>query len=439
MARHRRSTGTGPGRFKRVAVPSILAVAVAGGAGAWAGGLISSSKPTPHSAVVITRHVPVAQQPVRATPKAVLAASSPWHTAWALSLDHPGLTDGTNLSCRIIAHVALSGSQVRFRLINYPSTTPVTFSHLVVAVRTFGLDVDAGTQRVVTVHGSTTVTLPANGDVTTDPVSLTVTRGQDIALSIALARGDSAPWHYWSNQTSGCTPGGAGDATTSASGLPYNQRTEDRWLSELQVLPAAPVPTLAVYGDSLTDGLFLPQDTMGRWTDQLQAQTDGRLVALNFGVAGDRITGQAPAGQLPPRVATDVLAPEGVSAVMVEMGSNDIKAGASASAVLGEIRLLAAKVAARHETFIVATVPGRGDGMTAEQELQRQLLNQALRRYPIVADIDAALTDPATAIISAGYDVGDHIHPNPLGVAAMTQVIRAAVAKVPGALGSAAH
>ena len=91
------------------------------------------------------------------------------------------------------------------------------------------------------------------------------------------------------------------------------------------------MPTLAVYGDSLTDGLFLPVDSAARWTDQLEAQTDGRLVALNYGVAGDRITGQAPAGQLPPRVATDVFAPLGVSAVMVEMGSNDIKAGASAS------------------------------------------------------------------------------------------------------------
>jgi hypothetical protein len=124
---------------------------------------------------------------------------------------------------------------------------------------------------------------------------------------------------------------------------------------------------------------------------------------------------------------------------MVEMGSNDIKAGASASAILSEIQLLAAKVAAKDETFIVATVPGRGDGLTAAQEQQRQLLNQGLRRYPIVADIDAALTDPATSIISASYDVGDHIHPNSLGVAAMTQVIRAAVAKVPGALGAAAH
>jgi lysophospholipase L1-like esterase len=423
--------------LKRVAVTTILVVAAAGGGGAWAAGLVAG-RTQEHSAVVVTKHVPTARPPVP-TRSALLADSSPWRTAWALSLDHDGVTPGTDLSCRIVAHISLTGSQVRFRLINYPSRTPVTFTHLVAAVRTTGLDVDPASQRVVTVHGATAVTLPANGDITTDPVSLRVVRGQDVTLSIALSAGDSAPWHYWSPQSSGCTPAGAGDATTSAAGLPFSDRSEDRWLSEVQVLPAASVPTLAVYGDSLTDGVLLPFDSAARWTDRLEGQTDGRLVALNFGVAGDRITGQAPAGQLPPRVATDVFAPLGVSAVMVEMGSNDIKASVSAQEILAEIRLMAAKVAAAHETFIVATVPGRGDGLTAEQELQRQVLNQGLRQYPIVADIDAALTDPATGIISASYDVGDHVHPNPLGVAAMTQVIRAAIAKVPGALGAAAR
>ncbi|HEX4428635.1 MAG TPA: GDSL-type esterase/lipase family protein [Frankiaceae bacterium] len=425
--------------MRRVAVLSILAVAAAGGGGAWAAGLFHA-KAAEHSAVVTPKNLPAAVRPAaRRTPDALLADSSPWRTTWALSLDHDGVTTGTDLSCRIVAHISLSGSQVRFRLINYPSTTPVTFSHLVAAVRTTGLDVDPATQHVVTVHGAASLTLPANGDVTTDPVSLPVQRGQDVTLSVALSTGNSAPWHYWSSQSSGCTPAGAGDTTTSAAGLPFSERSEDRWLSEVQVLPTASVPTLAVYGDSITDGLFLPVDTSARWTDQLEAQTGGRLVALNFGVAGDRITGQAPVGQLPGRVATDVLAPRGVSAVMVEMGSNDIKAGVSAQQILAEIQLMAAKVEAAHETLIVATVPGRGDGLTAEQEQQRQVLNASLRQYPIVADIDAALTDPATGIIRADYDAGDHIHPNPLGVAAMTPVLRAAIAKVPGALGAAAR
>jgi lysophospholipase L1-like esterase len=426
--------------MRAVAVASVLVVAAAGVGGAYAFGLFHG-RSEQHSAVVITRHVPAATPPAPTpTPHKVLVAqSSPWRTSWAMSLDHAGVINGDDMSCRIVAHINLSGSQVRFRLINYPGTTPVTFSHIVAAVRTTGLDVNPASQHAVTVHGSAVVTLPANGEAITDPVNLPVQRGQDIALSLAVSQGTSAPWHYWSAQSSACTPAGGGDATLSAAGYPYSEHSEDRWLDEVQVLPSAPVPTLAVYGDSLTDGVFLSTDTLSRWTDQIEAQTNGKLVALNFGVAGDRITDQAPAGQLPPRVASDVFAPAGVSAVMVEMGSNDIKAGVSAADILREIELLGTAVSARHEAFIVATVPGRGDGLTAEEEQQRQLLNQSLRQYPIVADIDAALTDPSTGIIQAGYDVGDHIHPNPAGVLAMVQAIRTAVAKTPGPLGAAAQ
>jgi lysophospholipase L1-like esterase len=439
---HRRPRSARTGGFKWVAAASVLTVAAAATGGAWALGLVHGKAPQ-HSAVVVTKPVAAtaAKRPAAKAPahKVLVAQTSPWRTSWALSLDHAGDTTGTDMSCRIVAHIGLSGSQVRFRIINYPSTAPVTFSHLVAAIRTSGLDVDPATQRPVTVHGSATVTLAANGDAITDPVNLPVQRGQDITLSLALSQGTSAPWHYWSAQSSACTPAGAGDATLAPVGWAYTEHSEDRWLSEVQVLPPAPVPTLAVYGDSITDGVFLPTDSISRWTDELEAQTYGRLVALNYGVAGDRITGQAPAGQLPPRVTSDVLAPQGVSAVMVEMGSNDLKAGVGAADILREIQLLATLVAAHHEAFIVATVPGRGDGLTAEQDQQRQILNQALRRYPIVADLDAVLTDPATGVISANYDVGDHIHPNPAGVAAMTQVIRAAVAKVPGPLGVAAR
>ena len=338
-----------------------------------------------------------------------------------------------------MAHISLSGSQVRFRLINYPSTTPVTFSHLVAAVRTTGLDVDPATQRVVTVHGATAITLPGKrSDITTDPVSLPVQRGQDVTLSIAAEPRRLGALALLELAVVRLHSGGGRRHHHVASGLPFSQRSEDRWLSEVQVLPQAPVPTLAVYGDSITDGLFLPVDTAARWTDQLEAQTDGRLVALNFGVSGDRITGQAPAGQLPPRVATDVFAPRRGICGHGRDGQQRHQGRRERADILTEIRLLAAQVAARHETFIVATVPGRGDGMTAADEQQRQLLNQGLRQYPIVADIDAALTDPATGIIRAGYDAGDHIHPNPLGVAAMTAGDAGRDRQGPGSTGDAA-
>lgn len=431
-AAHRASAPTG--QVRRVSVMAVLAVAAVAGGGAWASGMLPGSS----QRVAAQPIVQTPSQSVQARP-ALASAPSPWRTGWALSLDHPGVLAGTDLTCRLVARTALSGNRVRFRLINYPSTTPVSFTHLVAAVRTSGMSVDAATEREVTVHGSSAVTLPANGQVYTDPVTLPVARGEDVTLSISVGSGVSAPWHYWSSQASGCTPPGAGDTAAAADGAAFSQRSEDRWLSEVQVVPTTTLPTFAAYGDSLTDGLYLPVDTQARWTDQVQALTGDRLVGLNFGVAGDRITGQAPGGQLPPRVATDVMAPRGVSAVVVEMGSNDIKAGMTALDILSEYRLMDALISKAGETMIVVTVPPRGDGLTAAQEHERELLNFGLRAYPIVADIDGALTDPATGFLRGSYDAGDHIHPNVSGESVMTQVMLAALAKLPGPVGVAAR
>ena len=88
----------------------------------------------------------------------------------------PGLTSGTDL----LPHRGSRqpGRQPRrFRLINYPSTTPVSFGHLVAAVRTTGLDVDPA-PAVVTVQGSTGVTLPAERRLSTDAVWLAVMCGE---------------------------------------------------------------------------------------------------------------------------------------------------------------------------------------------------------------------------------------------------------------------
>lgn len=60
---------------------------------------------------------------LKAPPSAPLvsrSAASPWRTQWALSLDHPGALPGTRLTCRMVTHVALSGSQIGFKLIKLP-------------------------------------------------------------------------------------------------------------------------------------------------------------------------------------------------------------------------------------------------------------------------------------------------------------------------------
>ncbi len=365
------------------------------------------------------------------------AATGRWRPAWALSLAHAGDLDGTDRTCRFIARAGQGGTQVRLRLVNYPATGPVSFSRITVGVRTHALDVDPASLREVTVAGKADTVLTAGATVLTDPVGLDVRTGDDLAISIAIRSGTSAPWHYWTSQIGACTGPRTGDLSTTAGGDAFTDRNEDRWLDQVQVLTRTPVPTVAVYGDSLTDGVYLPFDTGARWTDHLQTDTGERIVVLNYGVAGDLLTRHAPAGTEPPRLRTDVLAPAGIGAVVLEMGSNDIRAGVSARTVLDAVAVVARTVRASGAEFVVATVPPRADRMPVAAEKQRQLLNAGLRRYPVVADLDRALGDPGKARLRPAYDIGDHIHPNTQGVAVLTATMRAALARLPGEVGAA--
>jgi lysophospholipase L1-like esterase len=412
-----------PGHFRRrrLVLVTLAGLVVVGVGGGWALDVLGRGSPT-------SAHTSGAN-----------LATGPWRAAWALSLSHSGELDGTDRTCRLIAKVGLTGSQVRLRLVNYPATGTITFSHVTVGVRLHDYSVDPQRLRDVTFAGAQDITLQPGASVMTDPVALPVRDGEDLAVSVAVSSGTSAPWHYWTSQKSACTATGLGDQASDPSGVTFDERTEDRWLDQVQVLTSAgpEVPLVAVYGDSISDGIYLPFDTGSRWTDRLEDETDGRVVVLNYGVSGDRITGHAPLGELPPRLNSDVLAPSGIGAVVVEMGSNDVRSGISAQKVLQTYAVVARAVEAAHATLIVATVPPRSDHMTAAEEKQRQLLNAGLRRYPIVADIDKALSDPKKARLNPRFDIGDSIHPNAAGVAIMTQVMRDALRRVPGAVGAA--
>ena len=368
------------------------------------------------------------------------AATGPWRTAWALSLAHAGDLDGTDRTCRFVARAGQGGTQVRLRLVNYPATGPVSFARITVGIRTRELDVDPATLREVTVDGKADTDLAEGAAVLTDPVPLDMRTGDDLAISIAVRSGTSAPWHYWTSQIGACTAPRTGDVSAAASGDAFVDRNEDRWLDQVQVLTREPVPTVAVYGDSLTDGVYLPFDSGARWTDHLQTDTGGRVVVLNYGVSGDLLTGHAATGAPPPRLRTDVLAPAGLGAVVLEMGSNDIRKGISAQEVLDAVAVVARTVRATGAQLVVATVPPRTDRMPAAAEKQRQLLNAGLRRYPVVADLDRALADPGRPLLPRlrpAYDIGDRIHPNTEGVAVITATMRAALGRLPGEVGAA--
>ncbi|ANP52025.1 hypothetical protein J2Z21_008897 [Streptomyces griseochromogenes] len=163
---------------------------------------------------------------------------------------------------RIPAHISIGtddGNGVRIHLSNAMGTSPVAFDAASVALQdgTAGGATTAAAPIPLTFGGATTVTIPAGGDVTSDPVALAVAQQATVLVSLQVHGSLSAmPGHataqtpVWvsdaANRTGDTT---AGKYTqTTYTGLPY--------LAGIDVTTPTTAPTgsLVLYGDQSVNG-----------------------------------------------------------------------------------------------------------------------------------------------------------------------------------------
>jgi lysophospholipase L1-like esterase len=355
----------------------------------------------------------------------------------------------SNQTLRQIVHVSIGGEAVRIRMSNIGGATPVEIGSLHVAIRAKGSGVRADSDRVVTFSGQGSLSLPPDAVVASDPISLVVPAGADLAVSLYLpAKAAAAGIHYSALQASYVA---AGDRTAAAE-FPAHAGTLYSWsfLAGADILAEDTVYAVAAIGDSITDGVGSTAGTNSRWPDFLAARLlrrgDGHVVGvLDAGIGGNRILHDAARKiqfgiKALARFDRDVLAQPGVRCVIVLEGINDLgQPGASAPAsesvstddvVAGLLQLIRRAHAARMRIFGGTLTPfegARGGFYTPEKALRRQALNTWIRSgnaFDGVIDFDRAIRDPAhPSRLLPAFDSGDHLHPNDRGYAAMADAV----------------
>jgi lysophospholipase L1-like esterase len=272
--------------------------------------------------------------------------------------------------------------------------------------------------------------------------------GADLAVSIYVAR-NSAPAtvHALALQTSYVSDPGnhADDIGADSFG-----ETIQSWplLTDVEVHAGGGALSVAVFGDSITDGYKSTADANKRWPDYLAARLlgSGRKVAvMNEGIGGNRMYYD---GMLPQfglnglsRFEDDVLAEPGVTHVIVLLGINDIGHSGSfkrpdqevsADELIAGYRQLIARTHARGIKIIGATLTpfdpyGSPEYFSAAGEAKRQAVNawiRTAREFDGFIDFDAAVRDPAhPSQFLPSYDSGDHLHPSDLGYKAMADAV----------------
>jgi lysophospholipase L1-like esterase len=246
----------------------------------------------------------------------------------------PNLSDRT---LRVMAHATVGGTKVRVRLSQRFSTFALTVDAASIAIRSGNQSAIAGTATTLRFGGNASVTVPAGGDVWSDAVTLTVTAGQDLAISLhvpAVSGGTLTPTTEGGHGYTKPSYYVSGNHVLDASFTSPSTTKMVFIASEVQVLSTGKAATLVTLGDSITEGATSTLDANKDWPDLLATRitqqpggtlSDGTAVGvLNAGIGSGRFVTSDGAGLRGLTRLGEFVAKPDVRWVTVLMGVNDI-------------------------------------------------------------------------------------------------------------------
>ena len=413
------------------------------------------------------------------------SAALSWVVGWGASpengqqgSENPG---GSEQSFRNFFYPTVPGTTERVHLSNLFGQLPLTIgaARLALAAASNGVTgnaIDPANDVPLTFQGSSSITLAPGQEIVSDPVQITYSMGQKLAVRLYVPGSYPALTQHESQVTTNyATPSGAGNKTADASGVSFTQ-TNTEWF----VLTGVDVyggyqGTVALFGSSSIDGhnsnfgdsnsypvanVPVPgqdNDRPSDWLGRQLVSAGYNVGVLNAGTIGDSAgedartaTGAAIAGV--DRMAHDVLQQPGIKTVIIYLGGVDLLSdcvpatNVEASltnmvnqAYIANVRVVLATVPPAEYCLSAQPLPSASDpfagdvnsGTENPGSLQRRTLNDWIRTTGAalpgvvgVADFDAALLDPAHPdFMLPNLNSGDNFHPNGTGYGVQSNAI----------------
>jgi lysophospholipase L1-like esterase len=343
---------------------------------------------------------------------------------------------------RQTVHTSIGGKSLRVRFSNAFGTTDLPITSAAVALPADGRSGTSGTvpgsSRALTFGGEKSVVIPAGAQIVSDPVAIPVAARSVLTISVYLAAGQpglNLTGHPGSRTTSWLVNGDH-HADPDTGGTPV-----DHWylISGVEVT-ATGAAGVVIIGDSLTDGRGSTTNGNDRWPDQLAARLrDPRLAVLNQAAGGNRVLHDGLGPNVLARLDRDVLGISGAAWVLVFEGVNDIGTAAATeeaqrqviTALTGAYRQIVQRAHAQNLRVYGATITPFGgntgyDDPGGLRERARVAVNGVIRGgiFDAYVDFAATVADPAApARLNPLFDVGDHLHMNPAGYAALAAAV----------------
>jgi len=301
----------------------------------------------------------------------------------------------------------------------------------------------------VTFANQSGLSIPAGGTAVSDPLRFAIAADTDVVITLHIKK---APRILTGHDSSGAPavsfyrPGSA-----EAAGKPFLRSNRWYFISGLDTAPLKAGPqyrprAVVAFGDSITDGYGVPPSGNLRWSDELSRRLRAHpatadVGVLNVGIGGNRLLRPGRGPSALQRFERDVIQQVGVRWVIVLIGVNDL-GQAHTARVAGEEYPSAADLIAGYEQMIARAhaagikiyaspiLPYKGAAFSywsPEGEADRKTINAWIREsgaFDAVIDFDAVVRDSVDPdYLAEQYDLGDFVHPSPVGLTAMGRAI----------------
>ena len=363
------------------------------------------------------------------------AQDNGWVGTWAAAAEFTGKNDMpaeplTDRSLREIVHVTMGADKLRLKLSNEFSAEPVEIKAVYVADALDSCDINVKSARYLSFGGKRGVTIEPGKLVVSDPCRYALKPLQRLSVTICYGSTPvNATSHRGSRTTSYIIKGEAKPKTSFGSG-----ERVDHWYSIAAIeVPASGQECIAVLGNSITDGRGSTTNLQNRWPDVMAehlAELGKPMAVLNLGIGGNCVVRGGLSEPALKRFDRDILNQEGVTALVIFEGINDIGGSKGRSEQMAQqlIEAYQEMIKKAHDRGLkvyLATITPYGKSFyddTFFKEAARQAVNQWIRSNKEAdgfIDFDELMRDPDAPAQLRGDLQEDWLHPNAKGYKVM--------------------
>jgi hypothetical protein len=345
-----------------------------------------------------------------------------WIGAWTAPPDGViPVTGFSNATVRSVIRPSTTGPNVRIKLSN-TDNLPVTIGAASIAAHSGTGAATVGTPVQLTFGGTAAVTLPAGGEIYSDPVPAPTGGNSNLVVSAHLPNQvTKAPVH-----ASATTPSylAAGNSTADKTGTPFAALTGTYYITGIDVSTADTAKGTVVALSDRSTSTGASDGAKSTWVDGLPGKLSGTSTPVPGGLVNGSLANLA-ATRAPDLLQRTTAGVPNLRTVIVSLGANDILAGRSATAIQQDLRALlktenanGLRRLSRSDgspiRLILTTVPPLGLDANDQREKERQLLNAVIRLSfgdlgsDHLVDFDQAVRDAANpSKIAASYLTGN--------------------------------